>query len=226
MSRPGRAAETLEAVLVAAALALFVKAFVFQIFHVPTSSMEDTVLTGDRIVVDKFACAPHAGPWAALLPYRTLARGDVVVFRDPRDPSRDLLKRAVATGGDVVEQRAKELRVNGFVRVEPFVVHRDPTTYGADAPPALAHRDSFGPVPVPSRRFFAMGDNRDDSQDSRFWGPAPAASVEGRAVCVLWSWAPADRTFSGRGAALRRTLDTALHFLTRTRWDRTLKRFR
>ena len=68
-----------------------------------------------------------------------------------------------------------------------------------------------------------MGDNRDDSQDSRFWGAAPAANLEGRAVCVLWSWAPADRTFSGRGAALRRMLDTAIHFLARTRWNRTFR---
>jgi signal peptidase I len=224
--RPGRFAETAEAVLVAAALALFVKAFVFQIFHVPTSSMESTVLAGDRILVDKFAFAPHTAPWACLLPYRTLTRGDVVVFRDPRDVSRDLLKRAVATGGDAVEQRAKELRVNGFVRAEPFVVHSDAVMYGADAPPALARRDSFGPVAVPEGRFFAMGDNRDDSQDSRFWGPAPVSSVEGRAVGVLWSWAPADRSFSGRGASLRRMLDTAIHFLGRTRWNRTFRMIR
>ena len=226
MSRPGRVSETAEAVLVAAALALFVKAFVFQIFHVPTSSMEETVLAGDRIVVDKVAYAPHAGPWARLLPYRTLTRGDVVVFRDPRDAARDLLKRAVGTDGDVVEQRAKKLRVNGFEREEPWVVHRDAVTYGADAPPALARRDSFGPATVPPGRFFARGDNRDDSQDSRFWGPAPAANLEGRAVCVLWSWAPPARSFSGRGAALRRTIDTALHFLGRTRWDRTFRGIR
>jgi len=226
VSRPGRFAETAEAVLVAAALALFVKAFVFQIFHVPTSSMEDTVLAGDRIVVDKFAYAPHAGPWAPLLPYRALRRNDVVVFRDPRDADRDLLKRAVAQGGDSVEVKAKGLVVSGFPRVEPFVVHRDSATYGKDAPAALAARDAFGPADVPSGAFFAMGDNRDDSQDSRFWGAAPVSSLEGRAVCVLWSWAPPDRTFSGRGAALRRTLDTALHFLGRTRWARTLRAIR
>jgi signal peptidase I len=223
VTRAGRFGETAEAVLVAAALALFVKAFVLQIFHVPTSSMEGTVLTGDRILVDKVAYAPHAGPWARLLPYREARRGDVAVFRDPRDPSRDLLKRVVATGGDTVEQREKQLRVNGFTREEPFVVHRDATTYGADAPPALAKRDSFGPVAVPPERFFAMGDNRDDSQDSRFWGAAPNVSLEGRAVCVLWSWAPAERTFSGRGAGFRRMLDGALHFLGRTRWERTFR---
>jgi signal peptidase I len=223
VTRAGRIAETAEAILVAAALALYVKAFVFQIFHVPTSSMEGTVLAGDRIVVDKVAYAPHAGPWARLLPYREARRGDVVVFRDPRDASRDLLKRVVATGGDTVEQRAKVLRVNGFVREEPLAVHRDATTYGSDAPPALARRDSFGPVAVPAERFFAMGDNRDDSQDSRYWGTAPVAGLEGRAVCVLWSWVPAGRSFSGRGAGLRRMLDGALHFLARTRWDRTLR---
>ncbi len=226
MSRPGRFAETAEAVLVAAALALIVKTFVFQIFHVPTSSMEGTVLAGDRIVVDKFAYAPHAGPWARLLPYRTLRRNDVVVFRDPRDPDRDLLKRAVASGGETVEVRAKTLVVGGFPRVEPFVVHRDPATYGKDAPPSLAARDAFGPFDVPAGAFFAMGDNRDDSQDSRFWGAAPLDAVEGRAVCVLWSWTPPDRTFSGRGAAVRRTLDTALHFLGRTRWARTFRAIR
>jgi signal peptidase I len=220
---PGRFAETAEAVLVAGALALFVKAFVFQIFHVPTSSMEDTVLTGDRIVVNKFAYAPHAGPWARFLPYREVRRGDVAVFQDPHDASRDLLKRVVATGGDAVEQRAKELRVNGFVEAQPFVIHRDATTYGGDAPAALAGRDSFGPVAVPAGAFFAMGDNRDDSLDSRFWGPAPSSSLEGRAVCVLWSWAPAERSFSGRGAALRRMLDAAIHFFGRTRWNRTFR---
>jgi signal peptidase I len=223
VTRAGRFAEMAEAVLVAAALALFFKAFVFQIFHVPTSSMEGTVLAGDRIVVDKVAYAPHAGPWAAVLPYREVRRGDVAVFRDPRDASRDLLKRVVATGGDSVEQQAKVLRVNGFPREEPFAVHRDATVYGPDAPPALGRRDSFGPVAVPPERFFAMGDNRDDSQDSRFWGAAPLANLEGRAVCVLWSWVPAERSFTGRGAALRRMLDAALHFLGRTRWDRTFR---
>ena len=130
---------------------------------------------------------------------------------------------ALSAGSDVVEGRAKGLLVNGFTRTEPFAVHRDATTYGPDAPPALARRDSFGPVPIPEGRFFAFLDNRDDSQDSRYWGAAPASNLEGRAVCVLWSWAPADRSFSGRGAVLRRILDMGLHFLARTRWDRTLR---
>ena len=222
----GRLAETVEAVLVAAALALTLKGFVFQIFHVPTSSMEDTVLTGDYVLVNKFAYGPHRGPWARVLPYRDLARGDVVVFRYPPDPGRDFIKRAVAVAGDRIEAEAKALRVNGREPFEPYAVHRDATTYGTGAPPSLLRRDRFGPLPVKAGHFFAMGDNRDESLDSRFWGPVPLAHLEGRAVSVLWSVRESSRTFSGRGAALRRFLDTALNFSSRTRWKRTFHAIR
>ncbi|MGZ6971233.1 MAG: signal peptidase I [Thermoanaerobaculia bacterium] len=226
MTRAARVVETAETVLVAAALALTFKGFVFQIYHVPSSSMEDTVLTGDYVLVNKFAYGPHRGPWSRVLPYRDLARGDVVVFRYPPDPDRDFVKRAVALAGDRVEVEAKVLRVNGLVQAEPYAVHRDATTYGADAPPTLLRRDRFGPLAVAADHFFAMGDNRDESQDSRFWGPAPLAHLEGRAVSVLWSEREATRTFSGRGAALRRLIDTALNFLSRTRWERTFHAIR
>ena len=216
-----RLTETVEAVLVAAALALTFKGFVFQIYHVPTSSMEDTVLTGDYVLVNKFAYGPHRGPWKSVLPYRDLARGDVVVFRYPPDPGRDLIKRAVAVAGDEIEGEKKSLRLNGVEPVERYAVHRDATTYGAEAPPSLLRRDRFGPFAIPAGHFFAMGDNRDESQDSRFWGPVPLAHLEGRAVSVLWSVREGPRVFTGRGAALRRFLDTALNFLSRTRWKRS-----
>ena len=226
MTRAARLVETAETVLVAAALALTFKGFVFQIYHVPSSSMEDTVLSGDYVLVNKFAYGPHRGPWGRVLPYRDLSRGDVVVFRYPPDPGRDLVKRAVALAGDWVEVEAKVLRFNGLVQAEPYAVHRDATTYGADAPPTLLRRDRFGPLAVAADHFFAMGDNRDESQDSRFWGPAPLAHLEGRAVSVLWSVREAPRAFSGRGAALRRLIDTALNFLSRTRWERTFHAIR
>jgi signal peptidase I len=226
MTPERRLVETVEAVLVAAALALTFKGFVFQIFHVPSSSMENTVLTGDYVLVNKFAYGPHRGPWARVLPYRDLARGDVVVFRYPPDPGRDFIKRAVAVAGDRIEAEAKALRVNGAEPFERYAVHRDATTYGTGAPPSLLRRDRFGPLAVAAGHFFAMGDNRDESQDSRFWGPVPLAHLEGRAVSVLWSVREGSRAFTGRGAALRRLLDTALNFLSRTRWKRSFHAIR
>ena len=226
MTPERRLTESAEAVLVAAALALTFKGFVFQIFQVPSSSMEDTVLTGDYVLVNKFAYGPHRGPWACVLPYRDLARGDVVVFRYPPDPGRDLIKRAVAVAGDQIEVDAKVLRVNGVEPVEPYVAHRDATMYGTGAPPSLLRRDRFGPLAVQAGHFFAMGDNRDESLDSRFFGPIPFAHLEGRAVSVLWSVREGSRSFTGRGAALRRFLDTALNFLSRTRWKRSFHAIR
>jgi signal peptidase I len=226
MTPKRRLVETAEAVLVAAALALTFKGFVFQIFHVPSSSMEDTVLAGDYVLVNKFAYGTHRGPWARVLPYRDLARGDVVVFRYPPDPGRDLIKRAVAVAGDRIEAEAKALRVNAAEPFEPYAVHRDVTTYGTGAPPSLLRRDRFAPFAVKAGHFFAMGDNRDESLDSRFWGPVPLAHLEGRAVSVLWSVQESSRAFAGRGAALRRFLDTALNFLSRTRWKRSFHAIR
>ncbi len=226
MSRAARAVETAEAVLVAAALALFFKGFVFQIYHVPTASMEDTVLTGDYVLVNKFAYGAHAGPWARVLPYRDLGRGDVVVFRYPLDPGRDFIKRVAGLPGDRLAVDAKTLLVNEAPVNEPWAVHRDSRTFGFDAPPALLLRDRFGPVAVERDRFFALGDNRDESQDSRFWGAVPLEHLEGRAVVVLWSLREGPRAFSGRGAALRRFLDTALNFLHRARWERSFRPIR
>jgi signal peptidase I len=221
MTRLARLVETAEAVLVAAALALVFKGFVFQIYHVPSASMENTVLAGDYVLVNKFAYGAHEGPWRCVLPYRDLTRGDVVVFRYPPDPVRDFVKRVVGLPRDRVAVREKTLVVNGRVVTEPYAVHRDARTFGRDAPPGLKLRDSLGPVEIEEGRFFALGDNRDESQDSRFWGSVPLAHLEGRAALVLWSVREGPRSFSGRGAALRRLIDTALNFLSRARWERS-----
>ena len=115
MPRATRLVETAETVLVAAALALAFKGFVFQIYHVPSASMEGTVLTGDYVLVNKFAYGAHEGPWKRILPYRDLARGDVVVFRYPPDPGRDFVKRVAGLPRDRVTIEAKSLVVNGLV---------------------------------------------------------------------------------------------------------------
>ena len=188
MTTPGRRViETSEAVLVAAALALTFKGFVFQIYHVPSSSMEDTVLTGDYVLVNKFAYGPHRGPWARVLPYRDLdarGRGRLPVPARSRPRSHQARRRGRGgpdRGGS--ESPARERQG----ALEPYAVHRDATTYGTAAPPSLLPRDRFGPLTLQAGRFFAMGDNRDESQDSRFFGPVPLAHLEGRAVSVLWS---------------------------------------
>jgi signal peptidase I len=213
-----------EAILVAVILALFAKAYVFEAFSIPSGSMEDGLLVGDHVLVDKLVYAPHRGPWRRLLPYRDVARGDVFVFRGTEDPGKDFIKRAVAVGGDTVAIVRKRLLVNGAVVKEPYAVHKDPRTLeGSDVPAMLRARDDFGPLVVQEGTVFALGDNRDDSQDSRFTGPVPLASVKGRALLVYWSYEEPERRFTGRGASLRKALATAVHFFTRTRWERSFR---
>lgn len=221
--RPAAIREYVEAVLVAVLLALFAKAYVVEAFLIPSPSMEGTLLVGDHVVVNKFVYGSHRGPWARLLPHADVARGDVIVFRYPPDPSRDFVKRVVALPGQEVAVDRKRLLVDGAAPVEPYVRHVDPAVLtGPDVPVSLARRDEMPPLRVPDQTFFAMGDNRDDSQDSRFWGPVPLALVKGRAVLVYWSVDRSGLPESGRGAAVRAFLETALHFWDRTRWRRTL----
>lgn len=216
--------EYAEAVLVAVIFALFVKAFLFETYRIPSGSMEESLLVGDHVVVDKLAWAPRGLPWGPLLPRRELRAGDVVVFRGPEEPGRDFVKRAVALGGETVEIRAKRLLVNGKALVEPYAVHRDPAVLAGEGLPAvLSGRDELAAVTVPDGAFFALGDNRDASRDSRAFGPVPGSLLRGRALFVYWSVRPPPETIAGRSAGVRRALDGALHFFPRTRWDRTFR---
>lgn len=216
--------EYVEAVLVAVVFALFVKAFLFEAYRIPSGSMEESLLVGDHVVVDKLAWAPRGLPWGPLLPRRELRHGDVVVFKGPGEPGRDFVKRVVALGGEAVEIRAKRLFVNGRAPQEPYVVHRDPVVLAGDGLPAsLEGRDELPAVPVPDGAFFALGDNRDASRDSRAFGPVPRRLLKGRALFVYWSVRPPPDPISGRSAGVRRALDGALHFFPRTRWERTFR---
>jgi len=201
-----------EAILVAVLLALFARAYLFEAFEIPSGSMERTLLVGDHVLVDKSAYAPHRGPWRHLLPYQTVADGDVVVFRSPEDPARDLVKRVVGLPAEAIRLSGRRLARNGVLVDEPHAV------YGS-------HEETdrpFGPVVVAPGTFLAFGDNRDDSRDSRVWGPVPEGHIKGRALFVYWSRRePETGRFTGRGAAVRRFLDGAVHFFERTRWDRT-----
>lgn len=216
--------EYVEAVLVAVVFALFAKAFLVETYQIPSGSMEDSLLVGDHVVVDKLGWAPRGLPWGPLLPARGLRRGDVVVFRGPEEPGRDFIKRAVALPGETLEIRGKRLFVDGAAQEEPWVVHRDPAVLsGEDIPASVRGRDELPPRTLPPDAFFALGDNRDESRDSRAFGPVPVGHVRGRALFVYWSVRPPPESIVGRNAGLRRLLDGAIHFFSRTRWERTFR---
>lgn len=189
---PVRLRERADPLVAAVVFALFARTFLFQAFAVPSPSMEKNVLTGDRLLVNKFLYAPLAAPWAALFPGRVLRRGDVVVFRYPGDPRRDFIKRVVALPGETVAIRDRTVSIDGRSLEEPYVFHADDRVWPDDAnvPEERRRRDQLAPLRVPDDAYFVMGDNRDDSSDSRAWGPVPASHVVGRALLVYWSLAP------------------------------------
>jgi len=218
--------EYAEVVFVAALLALFAKTFVFEGFEIPTPSMEDNLLVGDHIIVNKFVYAPHRGPWARFLPHKDPQPGDVFVFKSPETPERDFVKRVIGAPSDEVEIDEKELYRNGWSVEERYVTFKDPAVYPPEGPEpeALRRRDNTASFTVPAGRYFALGDNRDDSRDSRFWGLVPGELVKGQALLIYWSYdVRAARSFPGPAAPLRRFLDTAIHFFGRTRWERSFQ---
>jgi signal peptidase I len=165
--------------------------------------MEKNVLAGDRLLVNKFLYAPRDGPLARGLPSRPVRRGDVVVFRFPEDPTRDFLKRVVGLPGETVAIRDRTVFVDERPLPEPYVFHADDRIWPDDPaiPEEKRRRDQLPPTRVPPGAYFVLGDNRDDSSDSRQWGPVPATNLVGRALFVYWSLAPGDS-------------------VVRTRWDR------
>ncbi len=224
------AREWYESLLVAGIFVLFVRTFVVQTYQVPTGSMEKTILVGDHLLVNKFAYAPRLEGWARLLPYRDVHRGDIIVFKKPGDdvnPGNVLVKRGIAGPGDTVVVRDKALWVNGQPADGPHVEHSDPEVYPNDPaiPDMARRRDQFGPVVVPPGSWFGMGDNRDNSLDSRYWGAIPRENIFGRPTILYWSYEaePNSHVWRGPTAKLRQLADVALHFFSRTRWNRMFR---
>jgi signal peptidase I len=215
--------EYLEALLIAVIFVNFVRIFAFQAFKIPTGSMIDNLLIGDHIIVNKFAYGPHGdGPGSSLLPFREVRRGDVVVFRYPEDPEVDFVKRVIGLPGETIDIRDKAVLVNGEPLTEAYTVFRDPVVVPDKPMLSMRVRDQFGPERVPEGSYFVMGDNRDHSNDSRFWGPVPASMIKGRAFMVYWSFAGEPvRPGDFPGARLRELGGVARHFFSRTRWERT-----
>ena len=185
--------EYAEAIFIALLLALFIRTFIIQAFKIPSGSMEKTLLIGDHILVSKFTYGIHV---PNIIPFFNIKlfddivlfqkvpkRNDIIVFRYPKNESRDFIKRVIGLPGDLLEVRQQKLYVNEQLIMEEHVWHTD-----AAQKDRLIPRDDFGPVIVPPEHLFMMGDNRENSQDSRFWGFLDINKIKGKALVIYWSW--------------------------------------
>jgi signal peptidase I len=217
---------------------LFGTATIAQPFVIPTGSMQNTLLVGDHVIVDKLAYAPSDPFSKHLLPYEDVERGDIIIFRNPTKPE-DLVKRCIGLPGDRLKLIDKRVFINGRPLDEPYVIHQNDS---------LSYRDNFpigepefirdermaqlneamlrdhvvnGEVVIPAGVYFAMGDNRDDSLDSRYFGFVPRDSIHGKPLIIWWSYdAPTEDLLDYN---LHHVFDLAAHFFTKTRWNRTLR---
>jgi signal peptidase I len=229
--RKSTAREYFESIVIAVILALFIRTFVVQAFKIPTGSMENNLLIGDHLLVNKFVVGPSATAIErALLPMTTIKRHDVLVFKYPEDPDRDFIKRVIGLPGETVELREKKVYINGQAQDEPFVHFLQPPGGGNDLHEVTSFdvRERYGPVTVPADQYFMMGDNRDNSADSRYWGFLRRDYIKGKAVVIYWSY-EADREDyqdESTGATLKGFVSVFAHFFTRTRWDRMFHQIR
>jgi len=175
-----------EAIVIAILLALVIRTLVVQAFTIPSGSMMDTLLVGDYILVNKFLYGPEVPLTDWRLPgLRAPRHGDIIVFKDPQDEKRDFIKRIVATPGESVQIRGNDVYVNGKRVVEPFVKHTAP---GHSGQAYCGYAYGCEPTTVPAESYFVMGDNRDNSQDSRYWGFVKRDRIKGKAFLTYWSW--------------------------------------
>lgn len=221
-------------------IATFVMTFIVQAFEIPSSSMENTLLVGDYLLVDKVQYA-SSGFWNFLLPYRKLRDGDIVVFRYPIHPTQHFVKRVVGVPGDRIHLLNKQVYRNGKLLAEEYVVHkRNDRNFFRDDFPNTRYFDSNveskwwlqmrrltedGDLIVPEGYYFVMGDNRDDSSDSRYWGFVPAENVVGRPLVIYWSadhGREDDSESEASDAKLNRIGNTIRGFFRNIRWKRTL----
>ena len=177
--------EWIEAIVIAVILALIIRTFVVQAFKIPSGSMEQTLLVGDHILVNKFIYGIKI-PFTStkILAFKKPQRSDVVVFIFPQDRTKDFIKRVVGVEGDRVEIINKKVYINGSLSNNPFAINDDETII----PKGIQPRDNYGPVVVPKDSLFVMGDNRDHSYDSRYWGFVKLEEVKGNAFIIYWSW--------------------------------------
>ncbi len=179
--------EYVESILIAILLALFIRTFIVQAFKIPSGSMIPTLLVGDHILVNKFIY----GPRIPYTPYRLFhfkrpQRGDVVVFLEPTTRNKDFIKRVIGLPGETIQVINRKVYINGVPLDEQRYAYFSSTSYNREL-------DNFGPLTIPDDSYFMMGDNRENSSDSRVWGPVPFHLIKGKAFLIYWSWDGAKR---------------------------------
>lgn len=236
--------QSLESLLVTILLALFATTFVVQAFKIPSQSMEPTLLVGDHLLVNKFIFEGTGAWYERWLPYRPVRRGDIIVFKFPFQDHSHYVKRVIGLPGDRIRIVDQKVYVNGQLLQEPYVVH-DPSAYDpfADNFPPLDQNyldgavlpewkaempkyiDAQGELVVPPDRYFVMGDNRDRSWDSRYWGFVPREAIMGRPVVIYWSVREHNESANGSGglSGVLGMLDALLRLPVDTRWHRILR---
>lgn len=237
-----------ETIVICVIFVVAARAFVFQQSKIPTGSMIPTLLIGDYIVVNKFIYSPAAsGIERALLPVRDIRRGDIIVFKYPEEPEKDYIKRIIGLPGEVIEIRDKTVLIDGHPMEEPYKVHEtelnqdswnrikegESITQLSAATPRprplsrfrADERSNFGPLLVPQGQYFAMGDNRDNSRDSRAWGAVPRDNIKGRAFIIFWSFSGEENDYQHVGVVERTksVLNKVLHFVTKSRYRRVFR---
>jgi len=235
------ASSALQWLLSVIAIAAFVMTFIVQAFEIPSESMEDTLLIGDYLLVDKIDYA-NGGAFGSLLPYTKIKRGDIIVFRYPIHPQQHFVKRVIGIPGDRVHLTNKQVFVNGQEVAESYTVHRSSQrNYYRDDFPNTRYIDGNvdphwwiqmrkliedGNLIVPEGHYFVLGDNRDESLDSRYWGFVPRENVVGRPLLIYWSVNREAEAFTGDGdqnAKLNRLLNRMRRVFQDTRWNRTMR---
>jgi signal peptidase I len=234
--------ESIQALLGTVVIAVFVVTFIVQAFQIPSESMENTLLIGDYLLVDKFHYG-SGGFWGLFLPYRDVKRGDIIVFHYPVHPSEHFVKRVIGVPGDRIRLINRHVFVNGVPSVEPYVHYSRPNDGGPDAmfrddfprpdsqvgglTPAwrteLAKMVDNGQLIVPEGNYFVMGDNRDDSLDSRYWGFVPQANIVGRPLVIYWSMRDQEPDAGTDGNKFLRFIYAMTHLIQITRWDRAMR---
>ena len=218
-------------------LLLFGTTSLVQAFVIPTGSMEDTLLIGDHLLVDKLSYA-NSGPVSKyILPYTEIKRGDIIVFRYPVDIKQTFVKRCIGLPGDRIRLVNKQLILNGRAVDEPYVYHKtgyidsyrddfpsEPNVHVAEgALDMLLNHVRNGEVVVPPGSLFAMGDNRDSSLDSRYWGFVPGANIVGKPLVIYWSYDASTEDLTDISLGLSHLIDVVEHFPTKTRWSRSFR---